>query len=532
MGLRLSLMKCCIYFGQWGARSLPLHHLALRPRIVPALRPRDTYPGFRQVFRTVSGCVQCPPLQRSKYVKNGLDFTSNCEYEPAPLDRESYWVGVYKYHHDRYNILDVHYDAVLSWLKLMFGPFLLGIDDWSPQHAWDTLDPKKASGYWYSSTFGPKKRDVMKNYTPDMFLEDFRSFTPVLSVAEKDELRPLGKDARIYSPVPTDCAYVGNLLFGAQNEKLQETILEHPITIGARVLGGDMMILFQTLRMHGGDLNDTDGQQWDVRFALFLARLCRDLRIWLFRGKFSGLDASQYQKLVFRYYKGIYCGLNNVAGILAVLYGQHSGQTNTGNDNSFGHVAMFMLHAVRVGLSYSQFRESLLLYVNADDAVYSDRTGKFNVKYLNSCFMEYGMFLEANSFGGKDLCSLQYLACSPCWRTLGTRKILFYRFRLGKLLSSFQYNKKGQSPTDYFQKCVALCLLLFGHPEIFEVYRAKVLGYYFEQRSAGANYDVKVCTSLIELLTDDQKLFRIYTCMESCGGRVLTFSPSSIPCCN
>jgi hypothetical protein len=452
--------------------------------------------------------IHCPPLPKSNYIPvKRVNVGGEREYEPALLDADAYWIGIFKYSIDQYSITDQEYEVVLDWLKNIFGPSLLRTQHLTKEEAREELHLDKASGFPWYTKYGPKKQDVVSKCTIEDIYEYFNTYCSIISSTLKGELRLKNKDARLFTPVPHEMAEVGNYLYAGQNEAIMQDIFNNGVTNGAQNPGADMLTVFSMLENHGGDKHATDGQQFDVRLMLFIHRLCRDLRTFY--------DRRGNDKLHRRYYNKLACAWVNVAGVPTRINNQKSGQTNTAIDNSIGQVAVLCLHAIRKGWSYERFRKEVLFFVNSDDMTFSDKTGVFAPERLCETYMSVGQFLETSSLAPLDITEVDYLAATPCWRQVGLRKALFYKYRIGKLLTAFDYVKPNQSLTDYFQKCVSLCILLFGHKDLFEGVRAAVLSWFTERLLHGDYFDMPICNSLVQLICDDRRLVLLYTRMES-----------------
>lgn len=450
----------------------------------------------------------------TKYINNSLSlpFSNEEEYVPSELSVDSYVRGLAKCVHPQTTIKFDEYYVLSDWLVVILGPFMFG-EMWSKERAYLELDPDKASGAYWRKTVGPKKFDVMLKYDPDDLLSFFRTHTSVYSTSLKDELRLKNKLARLFCPGPIELIFTGNLLFGAQNERLTKNVLRHPITIGISVPGAQMNILYQTLLDFGNSFKakcyDADASAWDMSFMSWVARLCRDVRCRMYKQS----DYEVYVKDVLRYYDATQYGWCDFLGYIIMVCSQKSGHTNTAIDNSIGNLAMMCLHALHVGYSLDEFRQHVIFYCNGDDVLYATDSSDFTIVKVAETYRFCGIFFESDGIG-KSVFDCYYLSTCPVYKYIRGSRYLIPKYKRGKIVSSFHYWKKGSSDLDHLSKLVALVMLSFGDEELYLAMKKYVSDWVVEQQRKGVCFETKSFASYLRLLTDDTAILRIYTSSE------------------
>lgn len=456
----------------------------------------------RSPLRRVGG----RPLPRSKLQYAPLRPDDHA-YALAPLDEVSLINGALKYCHAQRTFTPSEYRQVLDWLDHMYG-YVLESKPWTLEEAVENLDLDKAAGPPFCYKFGPSKGDVLKNMSPEDLVQHFFDYQQYEDATTKDELRPVGKDARFFVPSNLQSVLVGNMLFGAQNQRMCGAHAFKPIKIGVITPGYDMFRLWLEFYHHPGQKYHTDGARFDSSVPLVMASICRDLRKrHLPSGEF--FRGHMYDEAIDRYYSQIYNGLVNVGGYAFNLAGQLSGQTNTSSDNSLINLGILMLHAIRHGITYDEFCKQLF-YVMGDDMALSDLTGKYAPLILQETYNSLNMYLESPCDQPFDITDIMFCGCSPKWREVGGRRILLYCYRQDRLLASYNWVNRGMTVNERAQKLVAICSLLFADEAIYTTLREDVREFFSKNWSHLTDETKSLLSNL-----NDQYLLKLFTGYES-----------------
>lgn len=413
-------------------------------------------------------------------------------------------------------------------MRALFGAFLQGVELLSFAQAVERLDPSKSPGWYWRRTHGSTKSAVLQKLAgpaPEtepaldswrtrvgQILYDFAmENTPVYSATLKDELRPTNKGPRLFVTGPLEHTFLGNYLFGAQNDALMEHIFEHPIVMGIDMPGPGQTKVFSDLQVFAsGRVGAFDASKWDASVPLWAFTAVRDLRKhYLPVSAHAATD---------RYYDGVYNGWVEVLGYMVRVPGQKSGQSLTASDNSLAMTAIMCLHAIRSGLSFAEFRRQVLFFTMGDDLVYASRTDKFQVVPVADTFRDCGVYMENDQPGNVlgDILTASFLGCTPVWRRYMGESFLLPRFRVARLINSALWWRDKTDVAMHWGKLVALTVLIFADQQAFETMRVEVLEWFDSHReelmlpstSAGV-------TSLYGLLVNDPAIFALFTGVES-----------------
>jgi hypothetical protein len=426
-------------------------------------------------------------------------------YEPAPLDDLSFLNGWAKWQHPQCTLDTTEFETVLNWLDRLYGADI-EVPKWSKEVAFDKLDDSKSPGFPYVHLYGHTKGWVKKFLRPSDMIRHFWRFVQIVAATLKDELRLVGKDARFFTPVNIIMAFVGNLCFGAQNEALEFCHNFKPIKIGLRVPGFEAYNLWREFLLAEGVCFETDGAQNDSHFPLVLALLIREFRK-------RHLPKSMH-RMVDRYYQMAYMMLVNIRGHLLPLYGMPTGHTNTASDNSLGYLALVMLHCIRVGLSYDDFRR-LNLNIMGDDMLFRSPFPEVNVFAMNRTWNSVGMYLE--SPGAAKPMNVVFCGMSPVIRKVFGKEFLLYGYSLDRTRDSWNYVSIDMSSSERFSKLISLLTLIFPYEREFEYLREVARDFL----RAHKGRITESCKRLVVYL-DDRMQLNLHLSLES---RVLSFLP-------
>lgn len=173
------------------------------------------------------------------------------------------------------------------------------------------------------------------------------------------------------------------MLFGIQNEKLMDTLGQHPVTIGVSVPGQQFV---STVLSLGKKKNcfDADGDGCDQRFNLSVARVIRDLR--------KAFLPVNYHVAVNKLYDDVYGGSAIACGVVHRLLHNKSGWENTGMDNSL-YFWLTVAEAIET-LTGLPFEEVCRLLVNGDDLALSIDSEKVGIVELQAYLAQYGVMIS------------------------------------------------------------------------------------------------------------------------------------------
>lgn len=449
------------------------------------------------------GYFRTGPLPTSKYERDGEFWEEGLEYGPPTLNLDAALKGIYKHVHEWITIPLSEYNTLHHWNLQLWSPFLAGVEPWSLAEARMQLDPSKAAGWPWCTFAGALKEDVLSSFTDEQLVTWFENFTAIHSITLKsNEMRLDSKAARAFVPSPVEMAFIGNYLYGPLMKALNHHKFKHPSTVGISVPGADIARVFSMLSAFCGRMFDADGKGWDGRVPLWAIMLLRDL-ITVFIPK-------SRHALHYRYFSMTFFHWTLCNGFLILIPGQSTGNTLTSFGNTLMNAMLVMLHAIRSKMSFSTFRRDVLFFCNGDDLIYSTRDPVFDISNLNDTYMSVGMYLESSSLEPKRLEDLTYLSAYPYWKEYLGMKVLFYGFNARKILSSFGYRRTDNAAQN-LSRYVNLCYCLFGHQELFNIQRNKVLAWYGRVNRVDPSVFDTESHSLISHLVDDEYIFRLYT---------------------
>jgi hypothetical protein len=412
-----------------------------------------------------------------------IHFKMETDYGVAPLDLDSYYVGLGKFNHGW---------LIHDWSTIQRGCTLLqkhysfpfGVS--TKVEAIEYLDLHKSAGapwdQWFSAQdkldaiAGAMKmsreecRVRLMPYHPehvffctsvfDYFYDYWRNHVPIFSSTLKDEFRLHQKNARFFIPAPIEMCIVGNFLFGRQNDHMIElgSNLADNVTIGLTIPGVHANQMWRNILIRGEvAAHDYDGAAWDANCSMSLLLSVREFRKSYLQGFEDDVD---------RYYDYAYNRTTRlIDGNLVLLCGMPSGHNLTSTDNSLVQVCCIELLADSIGVPPPVY------YVNGDDLIVSDTSGKFGPEQLVEHYYSFGMCLETDSFDAKKYTDLMYLGMVPVHFDT---EVCQYRFRTNRLLASISCQKCGTRPIDYFAKLVSIAALFYYEP-FYNQFRQELL---------------------------------------------------------
>lgn len=250
-----------------------------------------------------------------------------------------------------------------------------------------TLDKSPGYPYYYSSDtkYLALQRDglVIKNRVEAILVgEEVPCF---FSLTLKDELRlaekVLAGKTRVFSASDLHHLLASKVLFSWQNQRLVDTLGSHPITIGISVPGPGYVRAVLSL---GEKCYDADGEGWDSRFNLGVARVIRDLR--------ASFLSENRRKAVHHLYNSVYCGVAVSEGAVYRVYHNKSGWENTGHDNSLYMWAV--LYDAVEDLTGQKFSEVCRCLINGDDLAISLASERVGIKELSDYLRRFNVVLS------------------------------------------------------------------------------------------------------------------------------------------
>lgn len=400
--------------------------------------------------------LQSGPLPKSKLSRQVVSG-----YSPAPLDLLSLENGVAKFDHEQKHFRSVAERAYcLRYLNTLF-PFLrlfstIASDAIVTTNLNVELRDRAAGQPW--SIWGcPTKQSALKKFGLEQIENYYSEFSTVISSTLKDEIRLVGKDARLFRPQDVSSYVEGCRLFSTQNEYMMSTLHNSPIFVGFQCPGPDIPYAYQQLRSFGGNNYASDGTQWDANFPVDVADL-----ICEFRSQYSDADR------MYRYYCQMYCGYTNVLGNLIVLPGQPSGHFNTTIDNCLCHCVLFALHAFRNGLTLDQLLSQVMYRCCGDDLIWSDRTGLYYPELLSETYFSMGVYLEFESLEPQSVDSLTFVGMRLLYRTYQDVGFYCTALRSDRTRASCAIHRLKNSPYDTLGKLASLTQLSFGDNVLYQ----------------------------------------------------------------
>jgi hypothetical protein len=372
--------------------------------------------------------------------------------------------GVSKYDHLQHGLSEKEIDFVMMCLEDTF-PFLEDHSQLaSDPVVLDLLQEKhdKAAGDPWRVVGGHNKGQALAKFNLEQLETYYATYSSVISSTLKDELRPVGKDARLFRPQDVSSYIEGIRLFHQQNVYLSETG-RSPVFCRFQVPGLDVVRMFCSLESIKGENFAADGSQWDARFPLVMASLIAEFRIR------AGLPRERVE----RYYAMMYNGYTLVIDEVVSLVGQPSGHFNTSIDNSLCHVCLMALHAFRSGWSLEDFRSRLRFYCCGDDLIWSSVDPCFRPEMIQKTYNSLGVYLEFQSFESLPVDQLVFVGVRTSYRDYQGRKFRLFCLDSPRSFASLHIHKKKteRKPLLKLAKFAALAILWFGDVDKYKLAR-------------------------------------------------------------
>jgi len=387
-------------------------------------------------------------------------------YVPAPCDATSFYNGCLKYDHDFVCVSDSEVDMLIEWLDVLVRPFWAGLPVDSYETAETRLDPDKVAGLPWRLLGMRTKGDVMSSHLP---YEIGRSW--VASTNLKQELRAVGKDARLFMPEPFEAVLEGTALFTTQNMALRNMGHLLPFITGHKVPGQRFSDLVWALGKFSEFCGHWDIQQFDTRACLWFFYV-----IMIVRCRYN-----PHPERVREYYRKVYLGFASLSGNVCRVFGQRSGQVLTTDDNGFVSWLLCALTAIRLGWNYHYFVTNVKLMIAGDDGAFSTKDIRFSVSAVNEVAMSIGMYLESPMNFHCNVEDVVFLSGHPKTLYFEGRLHRTLAYNLDKLVSTFGHFKSYDVHA-CFQKLVMILVLTATDSHVWDMLQPLVLRYFAQYR--------------------------------------------------
>lgn len=244
------------------------------------------------------------------------------------------------------------------------------------------INPDSSSGYPFQQCGMQTKGEVFEHFSAEELYTFFKEYPSMVGCSLKDELRPKGKDARLFLPAPAHAVVAGVRLFKSQNELLAGDPLHLPIAATIRTPGLTLAKIWLMMYLRGG-CSSGDGSGFDARFPLSIMQLiCR----W--RAKYLP-EESRADCL--RYYEQVYLGYKDAFGTQVQLIGNSSGHYNTTMDNSLCSCCMMFLYQRNV-------KRKVEFKVCGDDLLSSPLDPEVFLRTADQLGMHYELTIDSDVF--------------------------------------------------------------------------------------------------------------------------------------
>ena len=391
------------------------------------------------------------PMGKNAYKPAPWTLDGGSDYVPAEMSLRAMKVGLSKIHERKelYNedLLDKTFGYILSKMQSIWvAPHAENIMTFDS--ALETCNMSKGPGfpYYYDHT---TKGEVVEN---DLDLLEDRvnriiAGEPVpccFTLTAKTELRHKDKvrehKTRVFMASDFHHLVASKILYERQNQRLLETIGQHPFDVGIQLPGPQYVTKVASFEV----ANDGDVSGNDLRFNLQIAN-----RIRLLRHRFL---PPEYREAGLHLYSSTFCGFGIFEGDVYRVYHQKSGGLNTASDNSFKTWASLVLasFALHPHLSPDQVGR---FSITSDDVLVRYYRGKF--REAAQWLSKYNEILEADDWNERPVNQCVYLSHHLEKRfVLGVGDFVVAAGNLPKLMSSVNWIKTNPNLT-FEESCVA-----------------------------------------------------------------------------
>lgn len=274
-----------------------------------------------------------------------------CEYAPAPLNRISLINGTLKYDHlIKAPSVDVCSRAFKT-LDYYYGVICRSEDQpLSYEQAVVYLQLDTSSGWPWKMTTGTTKLEVLSRVPLDQLVQYYQTYSTLFVASEKDEIRPMGKDARLYRPAPIDHVLEAISIFYHSTMRFNSlhSVPGHPSSVGQSTPGPALTAFYAEAR-RWRFCYSIDGSSHDANFLAFIAEIiCQ----W-YCSKYPHMESR-----ICDYFARTYFGYTLVGSSVYPLVGQVSGHWRTTIDNCMHSTILvdLVMHSQKFKLSEYSFR--------------------------------------------------------------------------------------------------------------------------------------------------------------------------------
>jgi len=385
----------------------------------------DIAPGyFESVFQFFKPHALVAPrkIGSSSYSKSGLAPDPGVEFQeylPSVMNFEALFRGLTR---GTLPGTIAHFDMMRDMSAIFhykFGPFLIGSKVSTLSEVLSSMELTTSPGWPYCYFHSTKLEALMGEWRhvlkviKRMFKG--KEVHMLTQLTLKDELlsalKVEGKRSRIFSNVSLPVNLVGAILFNDQNNKMHESLFQHPNTIGVDLPGPGFLNIYTKLSAFVKDPNkkvgwDDDASSWDILFLQILIYVIMD-------GRMKYLP-DWTRQAVYRYYAEVYAGYRVVLGRVLRFWMDPSGHLNTADDNSIGKYLCYYIpfKTMNPNAHWKDFCRALSIFSNGDDGVgvRVDETINWHPVAMVEILATWGVYLEITSYDLKPVRELVYLS--------------------------------------------------------------------------------------------------------------------------
>lgn len=454
---------------------------------------------------------------KTAYIPSGLILES-VDYNPPDLGEYSYFDYLTKVFRPSVLFESSVTNMCVDVLEALYGPFMKGCSVLSFEESAYLVDYDKNPGFPYFYHVSTNGEALIKFFDVawdrNKRLMSGEDVPLVFSTKTKDELRSK-KSARVFTPGCLDNLILSNQLYEQQNQRLVDSLGQHPCTIGVPVPGPALPATMAKLtRTKTGkrakNTWDFDAVAWDITFNLIIAAI-----ICMFRSNQLpiNMDPDMYRNRVRYQFSCVFNKLLLILGHIVRMPHQASGDKNTGVTNSMGITVWYFLAWVFLvgpyiprGKWIHKFLSNTNHRANGDDnmgAVTDKYVKLYNPKTIFLWCYAHGLYLESSS-----------LVCGP-WRE---RNFLSFHLeeryykgfstlccagKLNKIYSGFAY-KTAKSDFKTLCRFSALLTNIWVYREEYLKLKPKVDWYFSECVRKKTITDTEITMIQSQMLTEDQ----------------------------
>lgn len=433
------------------------------------------------------------PLPRSKLQPGKVEG-----FERAPLDLVSLWNGALKFDHKQNTFDSDECNYALQYLISLFPMCMIKLAS-DGEVLEDLLERSDRSAGFPWNRFGlSTKGKVLDAMGVEAIENHYRLHTSVFDSTLKDELRPVGKDARFFRPSPVELYTEGIRLFKHMNDVLMSLHAENPIFCKFVTPGQDIVrareYVAEFCNAYGAD-----GSSWDAYFPIMVASIICTFRC-------LNCSDEQLRQRIVRYYCEAYCGYTVIGGNVYNLVGQPSGHYNTTVDNCLAHIICLAIHARRHNIEMSSLRFKCC----GDDLLYASFDDRWNPESVSDTYASLGVYLEFEKEHPSNAFDLLFVGTRGCIRSYRGVQYPLYTLRPNRVRATLAIHPiKSDAKLKLFKFC-SLTQLVFADEVLFRFCTSMVMKHVSD---AVANNELSMFDPDVRGLLasiDENRLFRAY----------------------